>query len=120
MFDPTIGQWFTEDPKGFDAGDPNLRRIIGNGPTNRTDPSGLADPEVDNKLFKVDAAGQTLTLSQELVDEFERVWKLTPPPDAHIGVLGGLGWAAIPMNEPEDRKPWRSIYDTPTVAIPKC
>lgn len=34
------------EPLGFDAGDANLRRYVGNSPTNATDPSGLeeADP----------------------------------------------------------------------------
>src|SRR5437879_2501255 len=29
-------------PCGFDAGDANLRRVVGNAPTNATDPSGLS------------------------------------------------------------------------------
>jgi RHS repeat-associated protein len=37
MFDPTTGTWIQEDPIGFEAGDPNLRRYAGNDPTNRTD-----------------------------------------------------------------------------------
>jgi hypothetical protein len=40
MFDPTVGRWLEEDPKGFDAGDPNLFRYVKNNPTNATDPSG--------------------------------------------------------------------------------
>ncbi len=30
-----------DDPLGFDAGDANLRRVVGNDPTDATDPSGL-------------------------------------------------------------------------------
>jgi hypothetical protein len=41
MYDPTTAQWTTEDPIEFDAEDPNLRRYVGNDPTNSTDPSGL-------------------------------------------------------------------------------
>jgi RHS repeat-associated protein len=33
--------WYQQDPKGFGAGDPNLYRVVGNNPTNATDPSGL-------------------------------------------------------------------------------
>ena len=40
MLDPSIGRWFEEDPEGFDAGDANLFRYVGNDPTNETDPSG--------------------------------------------------------------------------------
>jgi uncharacterized protein RhaS with RHS repeats len=41
MYDPTVGRWLSQDPIGFKAGDPNLYRYVGNGPTNATDPSGL-------------------------------------------------------------------------------
>ncbi len=34
------GRWLSEDGDGFSAGDVNLRRYVGNGPTNYTDPSG--------------------------------------------------------------------------------
>jgi RHS repeat-associated protein len=37
----TTGQWMEEDPSGFQAGDQNLRRYVGNNPINSTDPSGL-------------------------------------------------------------------------------
>jgi hypothetical protein len=43
MFDPTIARFTSEDPMGFDAGDPNLYRYTGNDPTNATDPSGMAE-----------------------------------------------------------------------------
>ena len=34
------GRWLSEDPTGFDGGDPNLYRYVGNGVTYRTDPTG--------------------------------------------------------------------------------
>jgi hypothetical protein len=37
----TTGQWMQEDPNTFDAGDSNLRRYVGNDPTNMVDSSGL-------------------------------------------------------------------------------
>ena len=40
-YDPLVGRWMSEDPKGFAAGDQNLYRYVNNGPTNATDPSGL-------------------------------------------------------------------------------
>jgi RHS repeat-associated protein len=40
-FDAAIGQWASEDPLGFDAGDANLRRYVGNKSTFAVDPSGL-------------------------------------------------------------------------------
>jgi len=39
--DPLTFHWTSEDPLGFGAGDTNLYRPMGNGPTNATDPSGL-------------------------------------------------------------------------------
>src|SRR5207248_4200184 len=44
-YDPVAGRWTGEDPEGFDAGDSNLSRYVGNGPTNATDPSGLEPPD---------------------------------------------------------------------------
>jgi RHS repeat-associated protein len=40
-YDPRVGQFLSEDPIGFTAGDPNLRRYVGNEPTRYTDPSGM-------------------------------------------------------------------------------
>ncbi len=42
-YDPDVGRWLSEDPIGFDAGDANLYRYVGNGVTNTADPSGM-DP----------------------------------------------------------------------------
>src|SRR5258708_1140667 len=32
--DPAVGRWISEDPIGFAAGDSNISRFVGNGPTN--------------------------------------------------------------------------------------
>jgi RHS repeat-associated protein len=40
-YDEAIGRFMRQDPKGFEAGDKNLYRYVGNAPTNGTDPSGL-------------------------------------------------------------------------------
>jgi RHS repeat-associated protein len=40
-YDATIGRFMSQDPKGFDAGDTNLYRYVGNYSTGSTDPSGL-------------------------------------------------------------------------------
>jgi len=39
-YDPTLGRWIGQDPIGFEAGDANLYRYVGNIPTAFTDPSG--------------------------------------------------------------------------------
>lgn len=41
MYDPTVGRWLSEDPIGFEAGDANLNRYVGNAATLFTDPDGL-------------------------------------------------------------------------------
>jgi RHS repeat-associated protein len=38
---PTLGRWISQDPIGFEAGDANLYRYVGNGPTTRSDALGL-------------------------------------------------------------------------------
>ncbi|MDE0874810.1 MAG: hypothetical protein OSA88_13200, partial [Acidimicrobiales bacterium] len=38
-------EMFSKDPIGFAAGDANLYRYVGNQPTTKTDPSGLAPPQ---------------------------------------------------------------------------
>src|SRR5208283_122261 len=42
-YDSITGRWFSQDPIGFGGGDANMFRYVGNGPTNRADPSGLYD-----------------------------------------------------------------------------
>jgi RHS repeat-associated protein len=43
FYDPEKGRWLNLDPLGFAAGDSNLYRYEGGGPTNATDPSGLEE-----------------------------------------------------------------------------
>ena len=42
-YDSTIGRFMSQDPKGFAAGDTDLYRYVGNGPTDATDPSGTEE-----------------------------------------------------------------------------
>ncbi len=41
LYDSHLGRFISEDPIGFDAGDVNLYRYVGNNPIRFTDPSGL-------------------------------------------------------------------------------
>jgi RHS repeat-associated protein len=41
-YNPMTGEWTSQDPTGFAAGDPNLYRYGANQPTRQLDPSGLA------------------------------------------------------------------------------
>ena len=55
MYDATTGRWMSQDPLGFAAGDSNLYRYVGNGPTNGTDPSGEVgngNPPTDAEILQ--------------------------------------------------------------------
>jgi RHS repeat-associated protein len=41
-YEPGTGRFINEDPSGFNGGDVNLYRYVGNDPVNKVDPSGLA------------------------------------------------------------------------------
>jgi hypothetical protein len=57
-----------EDPKTIDAGDSNLRRYVGNDPTNSTDPSGLQKEDViDSKLFRTKLVFEGFTVQEEKI-----------------------------------------------------
>jgi RHS repeat-associated protein len=43
LLDPVTGQFISVDPIGFDGGDWNPRRYVGNSPTGFVDPTGLAN-----------------------------------------------------------------------------
>jgi RHS repeat-associated protein len=64
-YNPTLGRFMSEDPKGFDAGDYNLYRYCNNDPLDLADPTGevvtLVDPynktaEVYDKNVKIKSA----------------------------------------------------------------
>ena len=44
-YQPTLGRFMSEDPKGFDAGDYNMFRYCHNDPLDLTDPMGLSSME---------------------------------------------------------------------------
>ena len=46
-YNPTLGRFMSEDPKGFDAGDYNLYRYCHNDPLALTDPMGLSEIDIE-------------------------------------------------------------------------
>ncbi|MBY6243951.1 RHS repeat-associated core domain-containing protein, partial [Methylosinus sp. Sm6] len=59
-YDPAIGRFISEDPKGFDAGDVNFYAYVGNNPVNANDPSGqIAETAWD--LFNIALGSYSLT-----------------------------------------------------------
>jgi RHS repeat-associated protein len=43
VYSPTLGRWLSNDPIGFEAGDVNTFRYVGNGPGEKLDPDGLQE-----------------------------------------------------------------------------
>lgn len=50
----TVGRMAAARPLGFQAGDENLYRFVGNSPTNATDPTGLVSKKVDQGTLEWD------------------------------------------------------------------
>lgn len=88
-FTPLLDQ--VADPLGYEAGDANLRRYVGNGPLNATDPSGLRKL----KMGELAAALQGIAQSQAAKDEAANI-------AATINATWEIGrkwnWAAFSIN----------------------
>jgi RHS repeat-associated protein len=71
-YDSAAGEWMSEDPLGYAAGDVNLNRYVGNLALSRVDPSGLQDPL---KEFDVVIAYQfeTIQLNANIKKEIQRI-----------------------------------------------
>ena len=62
-FDAGVGRWISQDPIGFDGGDANLSRYVGNAPERSVDPTGLAESAPRPKV------------EQDLIDKMEALTK---------------------------------------------
>ena len=83
-YDAGIGQWASEDPIGFAAGDGNLFRYVGNHPTMNADPSGLVEPSAAGFVAIARGVGFVLDIPGHV-----RWWKTgdrRPPRPERIGV----------------------------------
>jgi len=79
--DPETGRWTQEDPIGFAAGDANLYRYVGNGPTNATDPIGLEDHGEQGGRIHIDPDFDDMDLDIRYIDED---YEATLKPDQDI------------------------------------
>jgi RHS repeat-associated protein len=68
-YNPTLGRFMSEDPKGFDAGDYNLFRYCHNDPVDLTDPMGLA------------------------ADDYRLTWAKTGSEDMYNKAMAAAQWA---------------------------
>jgi RHS repeat-associated protein len=88
-YNPATGRFEGIDPLGFSAGDDNLNRYTGNGPTNATDPSGLAPPGA--------AEDVPLNLKElQRLRQLQKAGRATGTPD-----WDGAAWARIRMDMAE-------------------
>jgi uncharacterized protein RhaS with RHS repeats len=113
MYDPKAARWLSQDPIGFDAGDPNLYRYVGNEPTNETDRSGLEASATDPAaLFNPSSGCSVLPTTEDkiatvtkvyLVDNKKDIPKFAKDvkfdPIQEEGQLGDVG----PWNDPNKK-----------------
>jgi uncharacterized protein RhaS with RHS repeats len=98
MYDSTIGRWLSEDPIGFEAGDGNLSRYVGNIPTLKVDPSGLAAEEKQAG----EASGRAKELEKILpnfIDKLKQIAKDTK----ELERFGVILKARDPMANPQHK-----------------
>ena len=67
-YSPTLGRLIERDPIGFEAGDNNWYRFVANGPTGKTDPSGLS-PHTQVTILRLLGSGDpnNFKLASELL-----------------------------------------------------
>ena len=110
----TLSPW-DDGPCGFDAGDANLRRVVGNDPTNATDPTGLASVPPNSESFT--SAFGTWGITQTNKDDlgsggpYSSQVKITFTPNA--GQLNGNQIAFVQISRiTTDGKPWTTKVNT--------
>jgi hypothetical protein len=102
--------WNQEDPKGFDAGDANLRRVVGNAPTIATDPSGLDDKAEPKKVEKERPTIELYDITEKGTDETNKLRnangiKLPNGGEAKINVYTKAKWEIPDAKEAGIEKP---------------
>ena len=91
VYSPTLGRWLSNDPLGFEAGDQNWYRAIGNNPGNGNDPSGL-DVAV---LAMGNALESLIAETGYLVGEIGTAIRPLVPAIQRTGTAGLVIWTAI-------------------------
>ena len=107
-YSATLSRWTQNDPIGFDAGDLNLYRYVGNGPLNGVDPWGLREiPEVGmgsgrggpkNPGRPGNPNGRPVSPDNDWMDEFifyDYWYYLTHPLEGSTGMVVAKGGLAV-------------------------
>ncbi len=99
-YDADIGRWLAGDEKGFDAGDVNLSRYVGNAPTNGVDPSGYWVYATENdRWFWDDLAGGAGKLKYRTLGDWGETIIVTPldrSEEVHNRIVEGLRARNVP------------------------
>jgi RHS repeat-associated protein len=85
-YDPALGQFISEDPIGFVANDPNIRRYTSNNPVRYTDPTGMLKYDKSLKPF-FDAYGYPHNWTGWIEQTTNNVQPATPASTARVFVL---------------------------------
>lgn len=119
-YDPTIGRFISEDPKGFAAGQ-NFYTYVGNNPLNGNDPTGL-DTQITIGYTHTIAPGLShqVVILTDTVTGAQYATRAGPQPGCFL--CGGLGAGSItavsgPYNASFKSDPPSSVYTTPVVSI---
>ena len=95
-YDPLVGRWLNEDPSGFNAGDMNLYRYVGNNPVNNIDPSGLDWSGFSSSLPGFQDYGSSIMFGSTFQSPISgSVPRVDPPGSGYssVGNLGGVQFA---------------------------
>jgi hypothetical protein len=92
------GRWLPQDPLGFEAGDYNLYRYVGNNATNATDPSGEVAPPPRHEIPAQVYAGLLLAWRHSSVPQ-DQVILATASQATGLMACGNalLGLAGVPL-----------------------
>jgi RHS repeat-associated protein len=104
FYHPLLGRFLQADPKGFDAGDMNLFRYVGDDPVDKTDPTGLTPPSL--RLYN-----QSFSTPIGMLEE-----RLRPFNMALTIIISGLG----PGQKENSDSKWsnRQFYDAAKATDP--
>ncbi|MFM8932696.1 MAG: RHS repeat domain-containing protein, partial [Gemmataceae bacterium] len=79
VYSPSLGRWLSNDPLGFNAGDQNWYRSIGNNPVNGGDPEGLFDGQQASNLVPITGFLLPVYGGTSFVPASSPLINLTPP-----------------------------------------
>jgi len=82
-YDAVVGRWLSEDPIGFEAGDGNLHRYVGNSPLMQIDEDGLSSETV----YEAMRDGDDLEMLARQVTRDARNWVCIWPQPTFVEII---------------------------------